>query len=793
MRLAKGLTACTAVLALLALLAGAAAAAELAPVDKDAPAELGAAPPPEDLVVEPAGAIGGYTFANAAGTYTPLTGDTPFTINGGGGTADDGYSADQTIPFSFEFGGTLFTTYRVNTNGWLGFGSPTATTNYSALGGTVNNIIAFCNRDLNNAGAVYSSVTEGTAPNRIHKIQAANFYRYNTATMTGNAQVWLYETTNVVEIHYGAFASTWTSGSTVQVGLRGASTGTADVRSLLGVGSTAWTNPTLSNATASTMTLALTVYPDAGRTFTFTPGAPAPVLSASAKAANKAVARTGETVTYTLTISNTGNATALGVTVSDPLPVGQAYVPGSVNTIGGGTAVYNGGTNAIEYGPADVAQAATVTITYDVTVTLVAPGGPLVNTATFAATNLATPVTKSATVALVGGYNDGFYNCTDNVLPGGPTFNWYDATGGTLLHGATTAAEDDNEYTVQMPFIFTFYSLETDSLRISDNGAIVFGGAPLEITFSNTTLATATLNNLLAPFWDDMDVDTGGLYVDTFGTAPNRVFVIEWFDRPHYSNTGSATFEVCLFEGTNVIQFQYLDVDFGNTSYNQGVSATVGIKGSPIQYSYNQAALMDNLVIEFTPDPSVPVMLSNFSVSAAATGAVVTWTVGEAGGVQAWNLYRGRTAETAFEPVNAAPITTRGPSFEFTDPAVGLSGQWFYRLAAVMEDGSETTVGVRSVELAGATTRVSFALAGANPFRGHTAVSYALPSPMAVRVDVYDLAGRRVKTLVEGSQEAGVHVVPLDLGSEGRLGSGVYLVQLRTDSVVKTLRVVAVN
>ena len=103
--------------------------------------------------------------------------------------------------------------YRVNTNGWLGFGSPTATTNYSALSGTVNNVLAFVSRDMNNTGAVYSSVTEGVTPNRIHKIQAKNFYRYNTATMTGNAQIWLYETTNAIEFHYGAFATDLTSGT----------------------------------------------------------------------------------------------------------------------------------------------------------------------------------------------------------------------------------------------------------------------------------------------------------------------------------------------------------------------------------------------------------------------------------------------------------------------------------------------------------------------------------------------------------------------------------------------------
>ena len=98
--------------------------------------------------------------------------------------------------------------------------------------------------------------------------------------------------------------------------------------------------------------------------------------------------------------------------------------------------------------------------------------------------------------------------------------------------------------------------------------------------------------NFIAPFWDDMDTDTGGTYGQVFGTAPNRVYVVEWYNRPHYSNVGSATFEVLFYEGTNQITFQYQDVDFGNVSYNNGAGATVGIKGSTIQYSFNAARVV---------------------------------------------------------------------------------------------------------------------------------------------------------------------------------------------------------
>lgn len=276
----------------------------------------------------------GYTFSQASGTYTELEGATTFSINGGGGTLDDGYSATQTIPFNFAFGGTSFNTYRVNSNGWLGFGAPTTTGNYSALAGTVNNLIAFVNRDFNNVGATYSNITEGVAPNRIHKIQAKNFYRYNTASMTGNAQVWFYEGSNVIEFRYGPFATTWTAGTTVQVGLRGS--GTGDVRSLSGTGATTWTNPSVGTSSTATMQLALTVIPASGLIYTWTPLSFTPPTNFVAQA----VSSSQINLSWNLNLDNNPVLIASNTVNTFGTPSGSYNVGDPIT--GGGTVIYMG-------------------------------------------------------------------------------------------------------------------------------------------------------------------------------------------------------------------------------------------------------------------------------------------------------------------------------------------------------------------------------------------------------------------------------------------------------------------
>ena len=75
-----------------------------------------------------------------------------------------------------------------------------------------------------------------------------------------------------------------------------------------------------------------------------------------------------------------------------------------------------------------------------------------------------------------------------------------------------------------------------------------------------------------------------------------------------------------------------------------------------------------------------------------------------------------------------------------------------------------------------------------NPFNPDTAIRFSLPAPEAVELAVYNVAGQRVATLVQGLRQAGVYTVQWDGRDDGgrRLASGVYLYRLRTDSREQT-------
>ncbi|HUF08955.1 MAG TPA: PQQ-binding-like beta-propeller repeat protein [Rhodothermales bacterium] len=77
-----------------------------------------------------------------------------------------------------------------------------------------------------------------------------------------------------------------------------------------------------------------------------------------------------------------------------------------------------------------------------------------------------------------------------------------------------------------------------------------------------------------------------------------------------------------------------------------------------------------------------------------------------------------------------------------------------------------------------------------DPFRSQASIRYVLPESGVVRIDVFDVRGRRVAVPLDGVQQAGEHVVIFD-GSG--LSSGVYFYRIVTDSGVATGRMVAVR
>ena len=83
-----------------------------------------------------------------------------------------------------------------------------------------------------------------------------------------------------------------------------------------------------------------------------------------------------------------------------------------------------------------------------------------------------------------------------------------------------------------------------------------------------------------------------------------------------------------------------------------------------------------------------------------------------------------------------------------------------------------------------------------NPFRDRTTLTYTLPEQMTVHIEIYDVLGRKVHTLVrEKKQPAGAHTLTWEgtTDSGAAVASGTYFARIRAGTHSEILKMVVVR
>src|SRR5437868_2891773 len=143
----------------------------------------------------------------------------------------------------------------------------------------------------------------------------------------------------------------------------------------------------------------------------------------------------------------------------------------------------------------------------------------------------------------------------------------------SIVPGTTDTGNhgDDTVVTIPLPFSYTLYDQSFTSINLSSNGNAQF--TTVDTTFTNQCLPWTTHNYTIYPYWDDLYlVNSGfGIFTSVSGTAPNRIFNIEWRSQ-YFPGNGSANFELRLYEGQTRFDVIYGTVTNGNTSGAAGAS-----------------------------------------------------------------------------------------------------------------------------------------------------------------------------------------------------------------------------
>lgn len=205
---------------------------------------------------------------------------------------------------------------------------------------------------------------------------------------------------------------------------------------------------------------------------------------------------------------------------------------------------------------------------------------------------------------------------------------------------------------------------------------------------------------------------------------------------------------------------QLIDVTFTVTDATPG-NPTLGYKTVPT------SVLVDDAVAEAHEG-----MLLNFEN---------VQIVSNDEGFGEWSFSSDGTPENAIRADDASDAISSDfaeTTFQDTDNVAFIRGIWWYSFGnfkLVPEDPATdfgTVTDIEDLDVPG-----SFRLAQnyPNPFNPQTTIAYELAQSGFVTLDVYDLMGRRVRTLVSNVQPAGPQAVTFDASG---LASGVYLYRL---------------
>jgi hypothetical protein len=255
-------------------------------------------------------------------------------------------------------------------------------------------------------------------------------------------------------------------------------------------------------------------------------------------------------------------------------------------------------------------------------------------------------------------YNQGQFVDWDTECP---TAGFDDISG----FAANANLTDDSELGVTLPFTFLYQGILMNTMTIGNNGGVILGSTTAQVNYN-----MPASGNGLFPYIQDLGtaISPNGVYYGQVGNSPNAKFIVQWNNVPHYgfpTPTNGASFQLVIEEATNEIYYVYDDVEMGNTSWDNGADAEIGLRGpNNINVSMNNTTyLTNNSCVHFyytnCPKPTT------FATSYVAPDeAMLTWSAGAAN-ENNWTIIYG---PQGFDP------TTGGTTVTSTTNSVVLTG-----------------------------------------------------------------------------------------------------------------------
>ncbi|MGQ9806618.1 MAG: T9SS type A sorting domain-containing protein [Chlorobiales bacterium] len=204
-----------------------------------------------------------------------------------------------------------------------------------------------------------------------------------------------------------------------------------------------------------------------------------------------------------------------------------------------------------------------------------------------------------------------------------------------------------------------------------------------------------------------------------------------------------------------------------------------------------------------TTDNPLPVnMLSVNAVAKNGRTAVLEWETASEQDNLGFVLYRSETENGNFEQIASYQTTDklRGQGSKLTetkylyeDSRNTLPGkEYFYKLVSVDNNGTrhDITLGGQSVWSVQLPFEYALDQNYPNPFNPVTTIQFSLEKAGKTTLEIYNVLGQKVATLVNGELSAGAHRYQWNASG---MASGIYFYRLRSDNFVATKKMLLVK
>jgi hypothetical protein len=194
---------------------------------------------------------------------------------------------------------------------------------------------------------------------------------------------------------------------------------------------------------------------------------------------------------------------------------------------------------------------------------------------------------------------------------------------------------------------------------------------------------------------------------------------------------------------------------------------------------------------------SPAVYIDDFEAGLQENGVVVSWFLNVNFDISGINIWRCESGGGQYQKITRQPIPAVGRGkYVFLDSNVERRHNYSYKLQLILENGSEIMLDY-PVASTGALQlppeRTGLTAVYPNPFNDNAIITFGVQGQSAcyLSIDIFDIQGRKVRTIAEGDFEPGTYNVLFDRKDDrhNSLTSGVYFVSFSYGDKTETRKI----